>query len=337
MKIIIISVLLLIVSSLGCIDEISDKTYPLNNEISDKTYHLNDEVIIKNQLSVIIEDAVMYEDIYDRYGSKITPEGAKLLMIYVRVENIAETKNTVNIHSSWWGQGDSNTLNVFYGDIQMTPSYREPNWDWRVNPSFSAYGYHYPGIVSKGWFSVEIPVNIEMKDLILKCGEYSWILTGGSVDKIPDVTPTPRKNWKSGTDTTTVVTDPDSGVIITTNKVISDYSSKITTTISLPVPTVSYPSDMSAGIFEWDKVPGEDFTKVSGFINSIFGVGWMNPKQCKKLGNEIIVTGSNHTVKFLLQEDKVIVFKDTNNVGNMYIFNNIVHCCFNEEGKYLLK
>ncbi len=57
-------------------------------------------------------------------------------------------------------------------------------------------------------------------------------------------------------------------------------------------------------LFSWDKIPGEDIDRFTGFLERNFGAGWVRTAKIEKLDAIINVTSENHYLSLKLNSEK---------------------------------
>ena len=106
---------------------------------------------------------------------------AKLLNVYIKVENIAKVRtghNTI-VRGIGYEPSTDDRISVYYEEQRMKDvSLRATGISDDVfgRPFFSGYGEQYPGVVKDGLVSFEVPKNIDLSRAVIEIHGLEWSL-----------------------------------------------------------------------------------------------------------------------------------------------------------------
>ena len=196
MKINILFLMLILVLVSGCIAESLNTDYNLN---------IGDTGITKDEIEITateykfvdhFEKKIMNDKIIKHYP----PEGAKFLIIYLKVTNVGlvetptdtisfnrlssdvntpillyagnEIKANDNIA---YGASDSYSDKIYYRTSSLLTTYDLfVNFDDNYNPKFGGYGKAYPNVTKEGWMAFSVPANIDLSETKLQIHGLKW-------------------------------------------------------------------------------------------------------------------------------------------------------------------
>ena len=195
MKINILFLMLILVLVSGCIAESLNTDYNLN---------IGDTGITKDEIEITateykfvdhFEKKIMNDKIIKHYP----PEGAKFLIIYLKVTNVGlvETPtNTISFNrfssdvdtptllyagneikandNIAYGVSGSDSEKIYYSSGLLTIYDLFVNNDDDYNPKFKGYGKAYPNVTKEGWMAFSVPANINLSETKLQIHGLKW-------------------------------------------------------------------------------------------------------------------------------------------------------------------
>jgi hypothetical protein len=186
--------MLILVLVSGCIAE----SLNTNNNLN-----IGDTSITKDDIEITVTE-YKFVDHFEKIviNNKITkcypPEGAKFLIIYLKVTNVGlvetptdtisfnrfssdtptllyagnEIKATNNIA---YGASDSYSEKIYYSSASLLTTYDLfVNLDDDYKPKFTGYGKAYPNVTKEGWIAFSVPANIDLSETELQIHGLKW-------------------------------------------------------------------------------------------------------------------------------------------------------------------
>lgn len=195
MKINILFLMLILVLVSGCITE----SLNINNNLN-----IGDTGITKDDIEITVTeykfvDHFEQKAINDKINKYYPPEGAKFLIIYLKVTNVGlvETPTNTISFNRFSSDVDTPTLsyagneikandNIAYG-VSVSSSEKIyyslglltiydlfVNNDDDYNPKFKGYGKAYPNVTKEGWMAFSVPANIDLSETRLQIHGLKW-------------------------------------------------------------------------------------------------------------------------------------------------------------------
>ena len=195
MKINILFLMLILVLVSGCITE----SLNTNNNLN-----IGDTGITKDDIEITVTeykfvDHFEQKAINDKINKYYPPEGAKFLIIYLKVTNVGlvETPtNTISFNrfssdvdtptlsyagneikasdNIAYGVSGSSSEKIYYSLGLLTIYDLFVNNDDDYNPKFKGYGKAYPNVTKEGWMAFSVPVNIDLSETKLQIHGLKW-------------------------------------------------------------------------------------------------------------------------------------------------------------------
>ena len=189
MKINILFLMLILVLVSGCITE--------NLNIGDNGITKDDIEITVTEYKFV--DHFEQKVINDKINKYYPPEGAKFLIIYLKVTNVGlvETPtNTISFNrfssdvdtptllyagneikandNIAYGVSGSDSEKIYYSSGLLTIYDLFVNNDDDYNPKFKGYGKAYPNVTKEGWMAFSVPANIDLSETKLQIHGLKW-------------------------------------------------------------------------------------------------------------------------------------------------------------------
>ena len=195
MKINILFLMLILVLVSGCITE----SLNINNNLN-----IGDTGITKDDIEITVTeykfvDYFEQKAINDKINKYYPPEGAKFLIIYLKVTNVGlvETPtNTISFNrfssdvdtptlsyagneikandNIAYGVSGSSSEKIYYSLGLLTIYDLFVNNDDDYNPKFKGYGKAYPNVTKEGWMAFSVPANIDLSETRLQIHGLKW-------------------------------------------------------------------------------------------------------------------------------------------------------------------
>ncbi|WP_321431136.1 hypothetical protein [uncultured Methanolobus sp.] len=195
----ILVLLLIVVGMSGCITE----------DLASTDLVIGDTAITSDDIEISVSeykfvDHFEQKAINDKINKYYPPDGAKFLLVYLKVTNVGEVEtpsNTVSLsmfsfdseevdtpkllyagneikankNNIAYGVSDSYSDKIYYGvlgslnthDLFLTV-------DRSYNPKFEGYGTAYPNVTKEGWVAFTVPAGIDLSQTKIEIHGLKW-------------------------------------------------------------------------------------------------------------------------------------------------------------------
>lgn len=189
--------MLILVFTSGCITE--NLSIGTSLSIGDTSTTEDDIEITVTEYKFV--DYFEQKSIYNKVSKSYPPEGAKFLILYLKVTNVGAVEtpsNTISVsmlsfdssdtpkllyagneikansNNIKYGVSDSYSDKIFYG-LYMNTNDLFLTSDDNYNPKFKGYGKEYPNVTKEGWMAFSVPANIDLSETKLEIHGLKWI------------------------------------------------------------------------------------------------------------------------------------------------------------------